>query len=142
MADWSTYVLAALTGGGGASLVPAVKALPEWRRHRKEEREAAEAEEQAQPLRAEAQAQVLGATDQALIIHQRSINTLKAEVEDLQLRHSLQQKESDEQIRLLTDENRQLNEEMTRLNKHIAQLYQTMGQMAEELRGYRAASGQ
>lgn len=141
MADWSTIMVAALTGGGGASLFPAIKALPEWRRHRKEEREAEEAAEQSQPLRAEAQAQVLGATDQALIIHQRSINTLKAEVEDLQLRHSLQQKESDEKIRLLTDENRQLNEEMTRLNKHIAQLYQTMGKMAEELRGYRAASG-
>jgi len=142
MSDWSTYVLAALTGGGGASLVPAVKALPEWRRHRREEREAEAAEEQSQPLRAQAQAQVLGATDQALIIHQRSINTLKAEVEDLQLRHSLQQKESDDQIRQLTDENRQLNEEMTRLNKHIAQLYRTMGEMAEELRGYRTASGQ
>lgn len=141
MSDWSTYVLAALTGGGGASLVPAIKALPEWRRHRREEREAEEAAEKSQPLRAEAQAQVLGAADQALVIHQRSINTLEQQVEDLQLRYSLQQKESDEKIRQLTDENRQLNDEMTRLNQHIAQLYQTMGKMAEELRGYRAASG-
>lgn len=142
MSDWSTYVLAALTGGGGASLIPAIRALPEWRRHRREEREAEAAAEQSQPLRTKAQAQVLGAADQALVIHQRSIDTLEQQVEDLQLRYSLQKKDADEEIRQLKDDNRQLNNEVTRLNERIAQLYQTMGKMAEELRGYRAASGQ
>jgi uncharacterized coiled-coil DUF342 family protein len=142
MVDWSTYVVAALTGSGATAAVTLARSLPEWWQHWKADREAEQAEEQSQPLRAQAQAQVLGAADQALVIHQRSIDTLEAQVEDLQLRYSLQQRESDDKIRRLTDENRQLNDEMTRLNQHIAQLYQTMGKMAEELRGYRAASGQ
>lgn len=139
MGDWSTYVVAVLTGGGGAALVPLVRVLPEWLRHRHADHDAELEAERTEPARTQAQA--LGAADQALVIHQRSIDALEQQVEDLKLRYSLQQQESDDKIRRLNEENRTLNNEVTRLNQHIAQLYRTMGQMAEELRMYRPAAG-
>lgn len=136
MADWSTLFAAALAGGGISGAVAFAKFLRDEHRHRAAERAAtleSEEERLQQPLKT--QATQLGFVERATVIQQRAIESLEAQVEDQQLRHSIYKQETDEKIAGLEKKVAGLDASLRQRDEYIASLHRVISDQEMQLRG-------